>query len=81
MSYGCCLICSTCDTFEPVAGTHINKRNLLKDDLKCYISPPNNESKFLKRISHYILNLYVVMLLVPLFGGIRILLVRQCICK
>ena len=27
----------------------------MKDDLKCYISPPNNESKLLKRISDYII--------------------------
>ena len=51
----------------------------MKDDLKCYISPPNNESKLLKRISDYIIEFVCGLPLVPLFGGVRILLVGQCI--
>ena len=43
MSNGCFLICATCDTYQQV-----------KDDLKCYNSPPNNESKLLMPISDYI---------------------------
>ena len=54
MSYGCCLICATCATYGQVAGTH-NMWKMLKDDLKCYFSRPNNESKLLKRISDYII--------------------------
>ena len=32
-----------------------NTYQLVKDDLKCYISPPNNESKLLMRISDNII--------------------------
>ena len=51
----------------------------MKDDLKCYVSPSNNESKLLKRIYDYIIEFVCGYALVPLFGGVRILLVGQCI--
>ena len=49
----------------------------MKDDLKCYISPPNNESKFLKRISDYIIEFVCGYATCATFGGVRILLVGQ----
>ena len=51
MSYGSFIICANCATYGYVAGTH----NKVKDNLKCYISPPNNESYLLKRISDNII--------------------------